>query len=1127
MGFFINDLHQHIDQLHKQQFGTNHGEEIFTCYRGQGISEKDFDEMIRSKGGLMSFNHFLSTSKERDVSLFFAESNLSNPTLIAILFVIKTDPRQSAVSFASIRGISATPEEDEILFSMHSVFRIDDIKLISENGKLHEVHLTLTSVKDKQLHELTEQIRQESFPYAYGWYRLGLVLVQLNQNEKAAEICQMLLNQIKEQSDNHGSIVKFVGSTLIIRQQSLPANHPNMVSSYNNIGLVYYNMGDYPKALSYYEKALAIKQQSFHLDHSSLAASYNNIGVVYEGMKNYLEAYSYYECAVEIAEQSLSSNHPNLKNMIYNLERLKAQPTRSNSPVGTQEESNQLSTDSTPILTQPSTPVSLEADNLSVTKKVKQRDYENSVNKEVQPCNNKDIGLFVNKEHISDPEIYAVLTNPWVPSSNYKFPLVQMHQKMRSVCQHSWLQTYPWLGYSPILQDVLCCYCVLFKRQCSVADRARNSLGQLVFKPLSSLNKASEYLQLHEKTEYHIFSKQQAENFKLNFEHPNKAIDIILDNANQEQEATNRKILSSIIKCIMFIAKQNLAFRGHDDDGIDHKSSENLGNIVFALKNLADNHFILLGNFKELILFRADSGDKMLETHLHTAAKNAMYMSAEIQNQLINICGNMIKEEIVRHVIEKKKFYSIIADGTSDISGTEQLSLSIRYLSYDNDQIDIKEDFIGFTPVADGSAKGISEKIMDYLRAVGLDLAYLRGQGYDGCSVMSGHLGGVQKLISNIEPKAIYVHCASHSLDLAICDACDDRNIQLFFGTIKNIVRFISSSPKRQNLLKSAIGATSCDTKRKKLTKLVEHRWVEKHTSVLVFKQLFSGVVIFLEHMIESSDSETSANSLAYFKSVKDLDFIICLFVVSRVFAILKPYTEMLQSKNCELIQLYDNIQNVATHLAELKYDTTKFEELTAELEVFCRDNDIIFTLPRRNKYNNVNDYLKSIYKKFIDTTLSELGARFSEHQRSIIYIINLLPSNVVDKTLMDVENIFRFYESDLPAKNADLVKAEFELWQHKWKKSSADERTSNIISTLNSLLPIKSFYPNLYCLFEIFAVLPVTVATAERSFSTMKRIKTTLRNSIGDNRLSDLALIHIHRDIANSLDVEDIIDIF
>ncbi|CAF4224708.1 unnamed protein product, partial [Rotaria sordida] len=56
-----------------------------------------------------------------------------------------------------------------------------------------------------------------------------------------------------------------------------------------------------------------------------------------------------------------------------------------------------------------------------------------------------------------------------------------------------------------------------------------------------------------------------------------------------------------------------------------------------------------------------------------------------------------------------------------------------------------------------------------------------------------------------------------------------------------------------------------------------------------------SAKVASLKYMIENDDSETSANSHAYLKSIKHLDFIICLFVVSHIFTILKPYTEMFQ----------------------------------------------------------------------------------------------------------------------------------------------------------------------------------------------------------------------------------------
>ncbi|CAF3983994.1 unnamed protein product, partial [Rotaria sordida] len=370
-----------------------------------------------------------------------------------------------------------------------------------------------------------------------------------------------------------------------------------------------------------------------------------------------------------------------------------------------------------------------------------------------------------------------------------------------------------------------------------------------------------------------------------------------------------------------------------------------------------------------------------------------------------------------------------VVDATSDISGTEQLSLSIRYLSRDNNQIQIKEEFIGFTPLSDSSAKGIFEKIIEYLRSTGLDLTYLRGQGYDGCSVMSGHIGGVQKLISDTAPRALYVHCASHSLDLAICDACDDKIIQLFFGTIKTIIKFISGSPKRQNLFKKAIEATTCDIKRQKLAKLVDHRWVEKATSVLSFKQLFTSVMTLLEYLMENADAETGANARAYFKCIKDLDFIICLFVVSRIFAILKPYTEVLQSKNYDLAQCYDNIEEVAIYLAELKYDVTKFHELETELEHFAGENDITLTLPRTNKYENVNAYVKTIYETFIETTLTELGNRFSKHKKILVNVFNLLPSYVVEKEFNDVKQAFDFYKDDLPSNDMNVLAAEFEMW--------------------------------------------------------------------------------------------------
>ncbi|CAI6352049.1 unnamed protein product [Macrosiphum euphorbiae] len=68
-----------------------------------------------------------------------------------------------------------------------------------------------------------------------------------------------------------------------------------------------------------------------------------------------------------------------------------------------------------------------------------------------------------------------------------------------------------------------------------------------------------------------------------------------------------------------------------------------------------------------------------------------------------------------------------------------------------------------------------------------------------------------------------------------------------------------------------------------------------------------------------------------------------------------------------------------------------------------------------------------------------------------------------------------------------------------------------------------KNLYPNVYKLLTILLTLPVTSCEVERLFSTLKRIKTYLRNSIADNnRLNGLVALNIHREI--KVDTDDVI---
>jgi tetratricopeptide (TPR) repeat protein len=328
MGFFINDLHRHIEKLHKEQFSKDGTSKTFMVYRGQGLSKAYFDQLMNTKGGLMSFNSFLSTSKDRNVSLSFAHGVLTDPDSVGILFVMTIDPSKSKTPFASILNVSYYKEEDEVLFSMHTVFRIHNIKSMGENHRLFQVELTLTSDNDKDLRALTDRIREETFPDALEWDRLGVLLLKMGQSGKAQQVYEAMLSQTtndstkgfiyerlgtaKKDQGEFKAAITFYEKSLEIYKKTLSPNDPNLASSYNNIGLVYDSMGEFSQAVLSHEKALEIKQRSLSPNHPSLASSYNNIGLVYNNMGEYSKALSSYEKALEIKQKSLPSNHPSL-----------------------------------------------------------------------------------------------------------------------------------------------------------------------------------------------------------------------------------------------------------------------------------------------------------------------------------------------------------------------------------------------------------------------------------------------------------------------------------------------------------------------------------------------------------------------------------------------------------------------------------------------------------------------------------------------------------------------------------------------------------------------------------------------------------------------------------------------
>ena len=230
MGFFIHDLHQQIQQLHKEQL-PGYGGRPFVVYRGQGLSTGDFKKLKRSRGGLMSFNCFVSTSKKKDKPMAFVRTAAMDPDSVGIFFVMTIDPNISGTPFADIKKVSYFQDEAEVLFSMHTVFRIDAINQMDKKGGHVQVNLILTVDEDEQLSDVMKQLNGD-VASSSGWERMGRLLLEVGQPEKAEELYHTLLEQTSDREDQG--------------------------RYYHQLGCIKDAQGDYPEALSFYERALEI-----------------------------------------------------------------------------------------------------------------------------------------------------------------------------------------------------------------------------------------------------------------------------------------------------------------------------------------------------------------------------------------------------------------------------------------------------------------------------------------------------------------------------------------------------------------------------------------------------------------------------------------------------------------------------------------------------------------------------------------------------------------------------------------------------------------------------------------------------------------------------------------------------
>lgn len=133
------------------------------------------------------------------------------------------------------------------------------------------------------------------------------------------------------------------------------------------------------------------------------------------------------------------------------------------------------------------------------------------------------------------------------------------------------------------------------------------------------------------------------------------------------------------------------------------------------------------------------------------------------------------------------------------------MSLVIRCVDISETSPKIEEFFLTFLEIKDKTGEGLFGTLQDVLIDLGLSIDDIRGKSYDNGSNMKGKHKGVQKRLLEINPRAVYIPCGCHSLNLALSDIASSSEIAVSFGVVQRIYCLFSSSTNNCDVFKEIV----------------------------------------------------------------------------------------------------------------------------------------------------------------------------------------------------------------------------------------------------------------------------------------------------------------------------------
>ncbi|KAL3991730.1 microtubule-associated serine/threonine kinase [Sarotherodon galilaeus] len=535
-------------------------------------------------------------------------------------------------------------------------------------------------------------------------------------------------------------------------------------------------------------------------------------------------------------------------------------------------------------------------------------------------------------------------------------------------------------------------------------------------------------------------------------------------------------------------------------------------------------------NFQALLDYRMNAGDEALKKRFEATAVNSEYLSVTQQSQLLDVCENTVREEMLMEVRESR-FFSLVTGDLVEFANEKHLPLFLRFV---NQQNVLREEFLDFVPF-DGDEPALVERLEAQLTdRWGLSMEDCRGQAHKATGISTTKMKAVAVLLMEKYPLALHMPCSHMALNIHLTNSLPFPNVQVVMETLRRIGAFFQTQ-STQDELKKAISThyQKNEEKGAALKQACSPGWTEEHNVFDVLLDMLPPLLLCMDNIRDNEEGKFAASVVAdgysIAETLADFEIVVTIVILKNVLTFTRAFGRNLQGETLDVFFAANSLTAVLHSLNEVNdnidvYHEFWYEEAVSVATVIEIPVKVPRLFLRKQRAADVGEIQAEPYFKeyvtmpVIHGIMQEVEDMFSETNLKALKCLSLVPAVMGQmKFNTTEENYADVYRNDLP--NPDTLPAELHCWRIKWKHRGKEVRLPTTIHETLQLPDVK-FFPNVNSFLKVLSTLPVLKLEDSKSDTASGRLQAYLDSMPPQQWNKSLAMLNVNTHVKHDLDV-------